>query len=151
MSFLGSFIGSLAGRAAVPVVAAAGFGAYKGGAFDSLPLPIPGAGPSHFEMEARITGVERVCRLTFRQEGKLRRTQPMPCAQAVETLRDPVFRNYQLSVTREVTYVYYQPDGAGTFTGRLAVSEGGEARAYRINQIIPIRVDAKNPRDSEVI
>ena len=150
MSFIGSFMGGMAARAAVPVVAAAGFGAYQGGAFETLPISLPGTGPSHYDMSARIVGIERVCRLTFRKDGQLNRTSPMDCRQAVQALTQPVFRNYQLQSTLEIDYRYYAPDGEQTLLDSVSLPDAGNV-PYRVNDVIQIRVNAKNPRDTKVI
>ena len=136
MSFLGSMMGSMAGRMAVPAVALGGAGAYQSGALEQFGLP--SMMPSHYEMEARVVSVERRCRLMGRRDGSLTRTAPMLCDRAVEMMRDASFKGFELRSETSATYVYYTKDGNGTLTGHMS----GEGRHK--GEVIRIRVDAKD-------
>lgn len=150
MSFLGSMMGGIAGRAAVPLVGIAGIGAYKSGTLEQYGLPTMGA-PSHFEMQARVTSVEEACRLRYREAGKLRQTGAMPCNRAVDLLRKPEFVGYTIHKSIETRYAYYTLDGNSTHTGTLNSGADARGRPFQKNDVIEIRVDAKDPTRSEVI
>lgn len=151
MSFFGSMMGSLIGRAALPVVGIAGIGAYNSGYLNDLPIPGKTAAPSHFEMQARIIDVERACRLRYTTGGKLRQTEALDCTRAVEMLKRPDFVGYTVHKSERVTYSYYTPSGQSTLTGTLPRAKDASGRAYRKNDVITIRIDAKDPTKSEVI
>lgn len=151
MSFFGSMMGSLAGRAAAPLMGVAGLGAYKSGMLEGLPIPGMAQAPSHYEMQARITDVEQACRLRYRVDGKLRQTQPVQCHRAVEMLKKPEFIGYTVHKSERVTYTYYSMDGKSTLTGTLSNAKNARGGLYRKNDVINIRVDTKDPSKSEVI
>jgi hypothetical protein len=150
MSFLGSMMGGLAGRAAVPLVGVAGLGAYKSGSLEQFGLPAMSA-PAHFEMQARVTSVEEACRLRYRDDGKLRQTKALPCHRAVALLRQADFVGYTIHKSVETKYTYYALDGKSTYTGVLVAEPGPVGPNYRKNDVINIRIDAKDPTRSEVI
>jgi len=151
MSFFGSMMGSMAGRAAVPVMGAASFGAYQSGALDGMNIPGMAKPPSHYEMQARITDVSEACRLRYRVEGKLRQTEALDCYRAVEMLKRPQFIGSTLHKSERVTYSYYSMDGQSTLQGTLPSSKDRNGRLFRKNDVINIRIDAKDPSKSEVI
>ena len=152
MSFIGSFFGGMAARAAVPMVALGGAGAYKSGALDNLPIgQMLGTAPSHYEMDARIVSVSTDCRLLGRVNGSLRRTQAMRCSEAVSLLKTPAFVGYEVTPSEYVEYIYYAPDGQNTLRGSISRSRDAQGRAYRKGGVVKIRVDAKDPQRSEVI
>ena len=151
MSFMGSMLGSIAGRAVLPVVGVAGIGAYNSGAMDGMSIPGMAASPSHYEMQARVTSVEHACRLRFREDGKLRQTEALDCTRAVSMLKQPNFAGYALHKSEQVTYVYYSMDGQSTMTGTLQGAQKANGRAYQRNDVINIRVDSKDHSKSQVI
>lgn len=151
MSFLGSMVGSMAGRAAVPLVGAASFGVYKSGALEGMNIPGLAKPPSHFEMQARVVSVEERCRLRYRVDGKLRQTEPLDCYRAVEMLKRPAFKGSTIHKSEQVIYTYFSMDGKETLTGTLPAVKDARGRLYRTNDVINIRVDAKDPSISEVI
>jgi len=151
MSFFGSMLGSLAGRAIVPLVAAAGFGAYKSGALDSMSIPGATAAPPYYEMQARITAVENACHLQYRSDGKLRQTKALDCDRATAMLRNPDFAHYTLKKSERIKYSYFSMDGRSTLVGTLDKIRASNGQLYRVNDVITIRVDAKNHSNSTVI
>lgn len=151
MSFFGTMMGNLAARAVLPLVAVGGYGAYKTGALEGVDIPGMAKGPSHYEMQARITNVSNSCRLRFRTDGKLRQTEALDCNRAVSMLKQPDFADYTLYKSEEVTYSYYSMDGTQTLVGTLNGSRDARGRPYQRNDVINIRVSTKNPSDSEVI
>ena len=151
MSFMGSMMGSIVGRAAVPLMGAASFGAYKSGALEGIPLPGVAAAPSHYEMQARITNVEQMCNLRVRVEGKLRQTDAVDCSRAVSLLQRPEFVGYEIHKSDRVVYSYYAPDGQSTMTGVLKSATDRAGRRYQKNDVINIRINARDPSKSEVI
>lgn len=151
MSFMGTLMGNLAARMAFPLMAAGGFAAYKGGAFEGMDLPIGPSSPSHYEMSARIVSIESACQLEFMSDGKVQRTQPMACPQAVNALKNPSFRGYQIIPTERATYIYYAPDGESTLKGYVEGTTDAQGRPYKRGDVIQIRVDPKYPAESEVI
>jgi len=151
MSFMGSMLGSIAGRAAVPLMGAASFGAYKSGALEGVNIPGMAASPSHFEMQARVTSVEQACNLRFRVDEKLRQTEEMDCYRAVDLLKRPDFVGYTVHKSERVTYSYYSPDGQSTLTGTLRSSKSKSGRRYQKNDVIKIRISSRDPSQSEVI
>jgi len=151
MSFMGTMLGSIAGRAALPLMGAAGFGAYKSGALEGMNIPGMPSAPSHYEMQARIVNVEHTCNLRFRVDGKLRQTETMNCARAVDLMKRPDFIGYTLHKSERVTYSYYAPDGQSTLTGTLRSAKSSTGEQYRTNDVINIRISASDPSQSEVI
>ena len=131
MSFLGSMLGSLAGRAALPVMGAASYGAYQSGALDGIDIPGMAKAPSHYEMQARIVDVQEACRLRYRTEGKLRQTEPVDCYRAIEMLKRPQFLGSTIHKSERVTYAYYSMDGQSTLKGTLTSVKDGNGRPYR--------------------
>ena len=151
MSFMGTMLGSIAGRAALPLMGVAGFGAYKSGALDGMPIPGVTGSHSHFEMQARVTKVEQHCNLRFREDGKLRQTEKLDCLRAVDLLKKPEFVGYTIHKSDRVIYSYYAPDGQSTLTGVLHPKNTPSGRSYQKNDVINIRISAKDPSKSEVI
>lgn len=152
MSFMGSFFGGMAARAAVPMVALGGAGAYKSGALDNLPIgQMLGTAPSHFEMDARIVSVSTGCRLLGRVNGTLQRTEAMNCTEAVNLLKTPAFIGYEVRPSEHVEYIYYTPDGQATLRGTISSATDSQGRAYRKGGVVKIRVDASDPKQSQVI
>lgn len=151
MSFMGTMLGSIAGRAAVPLMGAASFGAYKSGALEGMNIPGMAGTPSHFEMQARVTKVEQACNLRFRVDGKLRQTEELDCVRAVDLLTRPEFVGYTVFKSERVTYSYYAPNGQMTLTGTLPSATAPSGRRYQKNDIINIKVDSRDPAQSTVI
>jgi len=151
MSFFGTMMGNLAARAVLPLLALGGYGAYKVGALDEIEIPGIAKGPSHYEMQARITDVSNSCRLRFRQDGKLRQTEALDCQRAVSMLKQPTFANYSIHKSESVTYTYYSMDGTETLVGTMTGNSDANGRPYRRNDVINIRVSTKDPSNSEVI
>ena len=150
MSFFGSMMGGMVGRALMPLTAAAGFGAYKTGAVDPATLFGPVA-PAAFEMEARVVSVERSCRLRLKQDGRLRQTQAMPCTDAAALARTGDFSGWHVVTSDAVSYIYYAPDGRTTLQGRFNDIGERHGRTYRAGSVIGISVDAKDPTKSKVL
>lgn len=151
MSFMGTMLGSIAGRAAIPLIAAGGFGAYKSGAMNGLPIPGMAPAPSHFEMQARITNVKNACHLRYRANGKLRQTEALECDRAVSMLQKPDFAGYSLHKAEQVTYSYFSMDGTSTLHGTINRGHDANGRRYRKNDVITIRVDSSDHSKSKVI
>ena len=126
--------------AGMPVVA---------GLANMLPGGGAASGPDHFAQQGRISNVSVLCRLTLRTDGRMTRTQPMPCSRARAALADPQFAGYAISKTRTATYIYYAMDGVNTYTGTVDLTG---ATAHRsVGDVINLRVDSRNPRNSTPI
>ncbi len=151
MSFMGSMLGSIVGRAAVPVVGVAGLGAYNSGALEGMNIPGLPSGPSHYEMQARVINIDESCNLRFRVDGKLRQTEAMDCLRAVDLLKRPEFVGYTVHKAERVTYSYYAMDGKSTLVGTIRNVRDASGRRYQKNDVIDIRINARDPSKSEVI
>lgn len=151
MSFMGSMMGSIAGRAAVPMMGAASFGAYKSGALEGMNIPGMPAAPTHYEMQARVTNIDQSCALRIRVDGRLRQTEAVDCSRAVDLLKRPEFVGYSVHKVNRVTYSYYAPDGQSTLIGTLHSATDAAGRRYQKNDVINIRISAHDPSKSEVI
>jgi hypothetical protein len=81
----------------------------------------------------------------------LKQTSALPCHRAVALLQKAEFVGYTIHKSVETKYTYYTLDGKSTYTGVLVSGSNPVAPTYRKNDVIDIRVDAKDPTRSEVI
>ena len=81
----------------------------------------------------------------------MRRTEAMRCSEAVSLLKTPAFVGYEVTPSEHVEYIYYAPDGQNTLRGSISRARDTQGRAYRKGGVVKIRVDATDPKRSEVI
>lgn len=175
MGFLGDMIGRAVGRVVFTGAALGGAHTYMnangpagasgaagplGGISAILAAQNPAAGAasnadrkaatSHYIAQARITGVSTQCRLKQTVDGRMRRTEIMPCGRAALLVKDPRFAGYELDRSRHVDYIYYSKDGTDVIEASYdprRTKTGGVA----VGDVIDIRVEHKNPRSSQPI
>ena len=113
---------------------------------------LPGATPQqpeYFVQQARISEITMTCRLTVQENGRLSRTQPLDCARARAALHDPKFAGYTMQKKLMATYIYYAMDGIDVREGQAALT--GWDRTRRVGDVIDIRVNSRDPRQSTPI
>ena len=121
-----------------------GFGAYQADALGSLSFDIPER-PSHYEMNARVVSVTKICRLQF-NAGQSRLTRAMHCRDARKAVKRPLFADYEVIERDRVEYRYYGPRG-GELTGQFEVGHIADVPAFGVNDLFPVQVNIENPED----
>ncbi len=130
-------------HAAATPPATAGLSSFLGGGKTA-------AAPAFFEVKARITAVARECRLVNNNNGRVTRTEALPCERAQQLLKRPDFEDHLLSDQMRISYIYYAPDGNGVHEGS-AQRRPQEAALLNVGDVLDIKVDSNNPTKSTVL
>lgn len=113
---------------------------------------LPGATPeepTYYTQQARISDIDVVCRLSIQEGGKLNQSQPLDCSRARAALRSEKFAGYKLQKNLTATYIYYAMDGVNVHKGNMALT--GAAKTKRVGDVINVRVNSNDPRQSTPI